>query len=163
MQSIIHNWTNIFTVTEESFLLAEARETFVLLVKTELPLGEDFNLHCGLHCIKTQYHIQQRGTVKGSKAPSSTSSSLFITSGEFSESGLGYQGACFAVQSITKARMTLKFEYALTWSELIVKDYDKLAVLCEYIQDLIALDYEILIDVGKLRNVKLLCVTMLFI
>jgi hypothetical protein len=49
----------------------------------------------------------------------------------------------------------------LTWSELIVKDYDKLAVLCEYIQDLIALDYEILIDVSKLRNAKLLCVTML--
>jgi hypothetical protein len=48
MQSIIHNWTNIFTVTEEGFLLAEARETFELLVKTELPLGEDFNLHCGL-------------------------------------------------------------------------------------------------------------------
>jgi hypothetical protein len=93
-------------------------------------------------------------------ATSSTSSGLFTMSGIASESGPGNQGACFTVQGVTEARMTLKFEYSLMWLHKAGKDYETPTVLYEYLHDLMALDYEILIDVGKSRDVKLLSVTV---
>jgi hypothetical protein len=49
--------------------------------------------------------------------------------------------------------MTLKFEYSLIWSCKLGIDYE--SPTCECLYDLTALDYEVLIDVGKLRDAQL--------